>query len=96
MPKRIVRVSPMQAGKVLAIFYAILSLPFALIMSVSSALKGKGGFPLIVAVIFPLLYLVFGFLLTAFSAWLYNHVAKWTGGIEFETAEQPDIQESPR
>ncbi len=91
MRKRIVRVSPLQAGKVLAVLYGIISLPIALSMAIAGALgKGKGGMPVLVAFIFPVVYFVLGFLFTALFAWLYNHVAKWTGGIEFETQEQPE------
>ncbi len=91
MRKRIVRVSPIQAGKVLAVLYGILSLPIALAMAIAGALgKGKGGMPILLAFIFPVIYVVLGFIFTALAAWLYNHVAKWTGGIEFESEEQPE------
>jgi hypothetical protein len=32
----------------------------------------------------PVFYGVLGFLLGILAAWIYNVVAKWTGGIEFE------------
>ena len=92
MRKRIVRVSPIQAGKVLAVLYGIISLPFALTVAIAGALgKGKGGLSILVAFMLPFIYMVFGFIFTAFAAWLYNHVANWTGGIEFESEEQPEV-----
>jgi hypothetical protein len=33
---------------------------------------------------------VFGFLFTALAAWLYNVVAKWTGGVEYVTQDMPE------
>ena len=91
MLKRIVRVSPVQAGKVIAVFYAVMSIPFVLIMVVIS-LVGKTplGPSVLFMLLFPVLYLVFGFIFTVIAAWLYNVIAKWTGGIEFETEESPD------
>ena len=91
MRKRIVRVSPIQAGKVLAVLYGLLSIPFALFMVVASSFgQGRGAGPMWFALAIPVLYFVFGFIFTAVAAWLYNVVAKWTGGIEFESREQPD------
>ena len=44
-----------------------------------SALCPLSGFTLIGAI----LYGIFGYLFTALTAWIYNVVAKWTGGVEF-------------
>jgi hypothetical protein len=88
MRKRIVRVSPIQAGKVLAVLYGIISVPFALIMFVIGLSKGQAGPSLLLVLAIPIIYLVFGFIFTVIGAWLYNLVAKWTGGIEFESQEQ--------
>ena len=91
MRKRIVHVSPIQAGKVCALLYAIISVPFVLIMVVITALsKGKGGLAFLFELVIPIIYLVLGFIFTVIGAWIYNLVAKWTGGIEFETQEQPE------
>ena len=91
MRKRIVRISPAQAGKVLGVLWGILSIPAALVIVVASAFgRGGGGVSILQALIIPVAYLVFGYIFTAIAAWLYNIIAKWTGGIEFESQEQPD------
>lgn len=36
----------------------------------------------------PVFYLIFGYIWTAFSAWIYNIVAKYTGGIKLDLDEQ--------
>jgi len=91
MHKRIVRVSPLQAGKVGALLYGIISVPLVLIMFASRAcIKGYTGVSLLLTLASPILYLVFGFIFTVIMAWVYNLVAKWTGGIEFEPQEQPE------
>ena len=90
MRKRIVRVSPVQAGKVMAVLYGIISVPIAVIMVIASAFgSGHGGVSMLFALVIPVLYVVFGFIFTVIAAWLYNIIAKWTGGIEFDSVEQP-------
>ena len=90
MRKRIVRVSPIQAGKVLAVLYGILSVPVALIMIIASSFGGgHGGVSILFSLAIPVIYVVLGFIFTLIAAWLYNVVAKWTGGIEFDSEEQP-------
>jgi hypothetical protein len=77
---------------VLALFYGIISVPFALILMVVFAFsKGYKGPALLAVLILPFIYLIFGFFFTAIAAWLYNLIAKWTGGIEFESQEQPEV-----
>lgn len=90
MRKRIVRVSPIQAGKVLAVLYGIISVPFALIIAVMAPRYYGANPSLLFALAIPIIFLVAGFIFTAIGAWLYNLVAKWTGGIEFESEECPD------
>jgi hypothetical protein len=91
MRKRISRVAPFQMGKVFAVLYALFSIPFALIMGVFASFGPPGqSMPLVMIVAIPVFYVVFGFLFTALAAWLYNVVAKWTGGIEYMTVEVPD------
>lgn len=34
-------------------------------------------------ILFPVLYLVFGFIFTAIAAWVYNLAAGWVGGVEY-------------
>ena len=91
MRKRITRISPWQLGKVLAVLYAIFSIPIALVMGVAASFQPPGrSLPWAMIVAIPIFYVVFGFLFSALGAWLYNLVAKWTGGVEYEAQEMPD------
>jgi hypothetical protein len=91
MRKRIVRIAPVQLGKVAAVFYAIFSIPFALLMGIASALSpAKDAMPLWFVIAIPIFYVVAGFLFMALGAWVYNLIVKWTGGIEFESQEVSD------
>jgi hypothetical protein len=94
MKKRLKRIAPLQAGIVLAVVYALLSLiavPFLMLAGagVAAAAKQSGqqlppfGFIFGVGAIFlPVMYAAFGFLGGIIAAFVYNLVAKWTGGFE--------------
>ncbi len=89
MAKRIVRIAPFQAGKVMAVLYAIVSIPFAVIMAIMASFgHGGGGASVLFAIAIPVIYLVVGFVFSIIGAWLYNVVARWTGGLEFVTEER--------
>jgi hypothetical protein len=91
MRKRITRIAPIQLGKVFAVLYAIFSIPIALIMIVAASFAPPGkSVPLAMLLAIPVFYVAFGFIFMALAAWLYNLVAKWTGGIEYVTQEMPD------
>jgi hypothetical protein len=44
------------------------------------------GLGVLALVLFPILYAIVGFIAGAFTAAVYNLVAKWTGGVEIEVA----------
>lgn len=91
MRKRITRIAPLQLGKVFAVLYAIFSIPIALIMGIAAAFGPPGqSMPLAMIVAIPVIYVVFGFLFMALAAWIYNVVAKWTGGVEYVAEEVTD------
>ncbi len=88
------RVEPLSAAKVVGLMYAgmglILGLMFSLLMMVggglASQLEADTAFPSFLfggcsALILPIFYGVIGFLGGAFSAWFYNLVAGWIGGL---------------
>ena len=83
MKKQIINISPIQTAKVFAVLYFLMSLPLialmAIMFSFSPAPKPALGF----LIIFPFLYLIFGFIFTAIGAWVYNIAANWVGGIEY-------------
>ena len=98
MKKRLTNVSPLKLGITLAVIYGIMSLvflvPLFLIFSVigaASARTSVHALPVIftgVFVIFlPVIYAALGFIGGVIAAFIYNIVAKWTGGVEFTTEE---------
>lgn len=97
------RLGVFSVAKISGIMYAAMGLIFGLFISLISLagsivdisdgpaaamglLFGVG------AVIFlPLLYGCMGFVLGAFSAWMYNIIASIAGGIEFEIETEPPV-----
>ncbi|HEX9120584.1 MAG TPA: hypothetical protein VF840_08595 [Terriglobales bacterium] len=82
-------------AKISGIFYGALGLlfvPLFLLFSMIAAVAGKQtgapAFPAAIgiglALVMPILYAGIGFLFGAFSAFVYNLVAGWIGGIEME------------
>ena len=97
MKKQLTYIAPLRTGIVLGILYGILSLvivPFFLLAAVFGS-KAGGPSPAIFgvgfAIVFPVLYAVLGFIGGVISAALYNLIAKWTGGFEFETQDLPSV-----
>jgi hypothetical protein len=86
MKTRVQRLSPHQNGKVFAVMSAVGSLVFVVpFMLIAGAMAPKdANFPVFVALLFPLFYLVFGYVFVVAGCWLYNLLARFTGGIEFE------------
>ena len=99
MNRKLKRIAPVQLGIVAGVFYALMALilvPFFLLAAVASVFaphpEGSGsmqagigiGLGLVFAVLAPILYGAMGFIFGALAGLVYNLVAKWTGGIEFE------------
>jgi hypothetical protein len=100
MNLKLKKVAPLQAGKMLAALYGLMSLIFvpfimAFMALGSFAARQNGGagapaLPLmfgmgIGAVIFlPVMYAVFGFIAGALGALIYNLLARFIGGFHFE------------
>lgn len=86
MPTQITRFSPHQTAKLFAVIYGVLGLifvPFILVIS-SFGPAGSRISPAF-AIMFPIIYLVFGYIFVTIGCHLYNFVAKHLGGIEVET-----------
>jgi hypothetical protein len=94
MTHRLRSVGVLSVAKISGIFYGamgVLLVPFFLLFSMIGAFAGKQGAPVFpaaigiaLALVMPILYAGMGFLLGAFSAFVYNLVAGWIGGIEME------------
>jgi hypothetical protein len=88
MKKRLTYVSPLQQGIVLGTLYALISLiivPFFLI----ATLLGHAGLGVVFVIFLPIVYGIAGFIAGVIVAFIYNLVAKWTGGIEFVLTDVP-------
>ena len=97
MTKRLKRIAPVKFGLVAGIVYGLISLIFIpffllgiLVSSFAPAHQGAmqqgltTGLGLVFCIFIPILYAVIGGLMGMLMAWVYNVVAGWTGGIEFE------------
>jgi hypothetical protein len=87
MPRQIIRFSVHQTAKVLALIYAVMGLvfiPIFLVMSMSN--PGIPTPPVALALIFPIIYGVFGYVFVGLGCIVYNAVAGKVGGIEVEVA----------
>lgn len=94
MKKQIKRLSPHQNGKVFGVLSALASLPFflpmLLMMQAFPDTDPQGNpidFPFGMFYIFPVLYLIFGYVSVAVACLIYNLISKFIGGFEFETVE---------
>jgi len=97
MIRKLKRIEPLQLGKMLGATYGLLSLlfvPFFLLFVILTVLApGSDGDPpkiaivltnVAFAILLPLTYAVMGFVFGLIGAWVYNLVARWIGGLEFE------------
>jgi drug/metabolite transporter (DMT)-like permease len=86
MKQQVARLSPHQNGKVFGVLMALLSLVFVVPFSLSFAFapSDPNAPPAWLFMLFPLLYLVMGYLTVAVACWLYNVMFKHIGGIEYE------------
>jgi hypothetical protein len=83
------RFSVHQNAKVFAVMMAIASLVFVIPFFLFARAVGPkpAAFPSgVFILVLPLMYLVVGYVSVAIGCWVYNLLAKLTGGIEFESA----------
>jgi|CXWL01.1.fsa_nt_gi hypothetical protein len=111
MKFKLKQVAPLQAGKMLAALYGAMSLIFVPFMLVFMALgsfaaRAQGGtgappLPLMFGmgvgfmVLLPFFYAAMGFLAGIIGAWIYNLLAKWVGGFEFEFEPAGTVPPTP-
>ena len=87
MSTRIRRFGVAQTAKILGVLYAFMGLLFIPIFLYFNSFSPEGAFsPLFLASI-PILYGLFGMVMTAIGCALYNLVAGWVGGIEVHLDE---------
>ena len=93
---QISRFSPHQNAKVIAILMALSSLAFVVPMFIAFSFIAPGvdarGNPMepppaFLALVFPILYLIMGYIMVAIGCWLYNLIVRYVGGIEYEVRD---------
>lgn len=87
MRQQVSHISVHQTAKVLAIIYGVLGLIFSPLIYLASRTTPEEAMPLWLALLFPLLYAVFGYIATAIGAAVYNAVAARIGGVEVTLTE---------
>ncbi len=97
MGTQIKSIAPLQAAKVSAVLYfvigAVIAVPMVVIGMFVSTSEGAGeaqSFGVGFLLLMPLFYAVIGFIFGPIFCWLYNVVAKWTGGIEITIQDTSD------
>jgi hypothetical protein len=88
MKKRLTYISPLQAGIVHGVVMGVVSLIFVPFI-ILGALISHGGFGAIFAIFLPIVYTIVGFIVGIIVAFVYNLVAKWTGGFELVFTDVP-------
>jgi hypothetical protein len=84
--QQIIHVGKLQAAKVAAALYLILSIPLAAVM-VFAPKNGGTAFGWGVFFLVMVVYVLAGAVFSFIGAWLYNGIAKLVGGIEFTVVE---------
>lgn len=85
MKKQIVRISILQSSKIATAMYVLFGFIYTLI-GIPMIIFGSGQLQ-IIGVFYslgPLIMGVVGFMFFVLSAWIYNLLASWLGGFEFE------------
>jgi hypothetical protein len=94
---QIERLSPHQNAKVFAVLMAVASLLFVIPMFIAFSFIPAGvdshGNPVspppaAFVLLFPLIYLVLGYVMVAAGCWFYNLMFKYLGGFEYESRDQ--------
>jgi hypothetical protein len=96
MKKQIKRLSPHQNGKVFAVLMTVgvlfMFIPMVILMLFVAPQVDQNGnpveFPVIMFVIMPFFYLIFGYIFVVIACAVYNLFYRFIGGLEFETEDK--------
>jgi hypothetical protein len=88
--KQITRISILQSAKITTALYVVIGFLYSL-LGIPIILFGGDKLRImgIVYTCMPILMAIFGFVFFCIFAALYNLLAQWLGGVEFEIAEVP-------
>ncbi len=96
MLKRITYIAPHKTAITMSIVFGVVSLLFVIPMAFTYSfmpMQDQGGnpvdtpFPFFMILVMPIFYFLASYIVIGLSAWLYNKVVKFTGGIAYEAAE---------
>jgi hypothetical protein len=88
MKKRVTRISILQSSKMATAMYCLLGFIYTLIGIPMIIFGGKRLEVVgIVYLFMPVIMAIFGFIFFVISAAIYNVLAKWLGGFEFEITD---------
>lgn len=92
MTKRLMRISPWQAGKLFALIYfgvsLLLVIPLALVSAYMPVPPGaRPHFGIGVLICLPFLYALAALIFVPFGCWVYNTAAKLVGGLEISVTD---------
>ncbi|QDT96836.1 hypothetical protein [Gimesia aquarii] len=85
MKKQLARISILQSSKIITALYVLFGFIYTLV-GIPMVILGSGEIQ-IIGIIYsfgPLLMGIVGFIFFVIFAWIYNLLAIWLGGIEFE------------
>ena len=93
MKQQIRHFSPHQNAKVFSVLFALSSLIMVVPMFFFTFLAipdeaQASAFPGFLFLLFPIIYLIFGYLFIGIGCWIYNFITKFTGGIEFQIEQK--------
>ena len=96
MIKQIKRFAPHQTAKVFGLLMAVGSLPLLLPMMIMVLIAepqydpqgNPVDFPFEMAFVFPIIYLVFGYISIRIGCWIYNLMFRYVGGFEIEFTDK--------
>jgi len=92
MKKRLTRIAPLHAGIVLSIlslFFGLLYASLALLLSgvMERQTDQHAGAMIMFGILLPFGSAIAGFVWGTLLAAIYNFIARWTGGLEFEATD---------
>ena len=88
MKKRITRISVLQSSKMATALYVLLGFIYTLIGIPMLIFGGdKVKMIAIVYIVMPIVMAIFGFIFFVIFAAIYNLLARWLGGMEFEVTD---------
>jgi hypothetical protein len=90
MKKQIIRVSILQSSKIATILYFLMGFIYVLI-GIPMIIFGDDKFRImgIIYCAMPFLLAAFGFIFFVIFAAVYNVIARWVGGMEFDVIDVP-------